>query len=88
MATLIRMTGAQTVQLVKMDIERSEAVLLTSDLSWLRAVECLAVEFHDNVRASLSFDELMASHGFDIVDDREHTVIALGCRPASDDRAT
>jgi FkbM family methyltransferase len=82
MATLIGMTGAAEVQLVKMDIEGSEAVLLTSGASWLSSVQCLAVEFHDDLRAHLSFDELMASHGFDVVDDGGHTVIALVRRPA------
>jgi FkbM family methyltransferase len=82
MATLIGMTGAGKVQLVKMDVEGSEAALLTSDVSWLRAVQCLAVEFHDDLRASISFDEVMARHGFDVVDDGGHTVIALPRRPA------
>jgi hypothetical protein len=82
MATLIGMTGAAEVQLVKMDIEGSEAVLLTSGASWLGSVQCLAVEFHDDLRAHLSFDELIAKHGFDVVDDGGHTVIALVRRPA------
>jgi FkbM family methyltransferase len=81
MATLIGMTGAAEVQLVKMDIEGSEAALLTRDASWLRAVQCLAIEFHDDLRAQLCFDELMTTYGFDIVHDGEHTVIALVRRP-------
>ena len=88
MATLIGMTGAGKVQLVKMDVEGSEAVLLASDVSWLRAVQCLAVEFHGDLRARLSFDELIARHGFDVVDDRGHTVVALARPPADPERAS
>jgi hypothetical protein len=55
MATLIVMTGAAKVQLVN---EGSEAALLTSDAPWLRAVQCVAVEFHDDLRAHLPFEEL------------------------------
>jgi FkbM family methyltransferase len=77
MSTLIELTPPGKVDLVKIDVEGSEAILFTSDLSWLRAVKCLAVELHDDLRARLSFDELMRRHGFDVVEDGEHTLIAL-----------
>jgi len=77
MSTLISMTGSEHVDLVKMDIEGSEGTIFTADLAWLRRVGCLAVELHNDLRTRLSFDELLRRHGFDIVDDEGHTVIAV-----------
>jgi FkbM family methyltransferase len=77
MGTLIRMSGANEIHLVKIDIEGSEAELFGSNIEWLQEVRCLAIEFHGDSRQRISFDELMRRHGFDVVSDTGHTVIAL-----------
>jgi hypothetical protein len=82
MDTLIRMSGSSEIHLVKIDIEGSEAELFGSNLAWLQAVRCLAIEFHGDSRERISFDELMAGNGFDVVSDTGHTVIALMAKPA------
>jgi hypothetical protein len=82
METLIRMSDSHEIHLVKIDIEGSEAELFGSNLAWLQAVRCLAIEFHGDSRERISFDELMAGNGFDVVSDTGHTVIALMAKPA------
>jgi len=82
MDTLIRMSGSNEIHLVKIDIEGAEAELFRSNLAWLQEVQCLAIEFHGDSRERISFDELMARHGFDVVSDTGHTVIALAGKPA------
>ena len=77
MRTLIAETAAREVQLVKIDIEGAESSLFASDTSWLDVVRCIAVEFHEDSRATSRFDELMAERGFRIVSETAHTVVAL-----------
>ena len=77
METLLGMTDAPIVDVVKMDVEGAESALLSADVDWLRTVRCLAVEFHGASRSELKFDALMARAGFVVVEQGRHTVVAL-----------
>ncbi len=55
----------------------AEVQLFEGDMAWLDRVGCLAIEFHHTTRANTDFDALIARHGFYIVSDDSHTVVAL-----------
>jgi len=55
----------------------AEVQLFEGDMAWLDRVGCLAIEFHHTTRADTDFDALIARHGFYIVSDDSHTVVAL-----------
>jgi FkbM family methyltransferase len=78
MEALRRLSGADQIDLVKIDVEGAEAELFRSEnLGWLQHVGCLAVEFHEDSRERASFDEVIALHGFNVVRETSHTVIAV-----------
>jgi FkbM family methyltransferase len=83
MRALIEMTGSPNVDLLKVDIEGAESELLSGDLSWLRSVRCLAIEFHRDLRAETGFDQLVQEYGFQIVAEDDHTVVARSGRSGS-----
>jgi FkbM family methyltransferase len=67
------------IDLLKIDIEGGETEVFAGDLSWLRNVRMLAVEFHGNSRAETGFDEIMRRFGFDVLSSFSmHTILA--CR--------
>jgi FkbM family methyltransferase len=47
---IMRHYGAETVDLLKMDIEGAEVEVLTNAASWIDRVEVLLVELHDRLR--------------------------------------
>lgn len=76
MAEIIRRSGFRRVDLLKADIEGAERQLFANDVSWLDAVGAIAIEFHGTSRADARFDHVVAAHGFSIVEDGAHTVVA------------
>jgi FkbM family methyltransferase len=76
MKTLFKMAGFDRADLVKMDVEGAE-VHLFRDSAWLDSTGALAVEFHDNSRVESGFDPALKAHGFRIVSEDSHTVLAV-----------
>jgi FkbM family methyltransferase len=74
---LIEISGFGFVDLLKVDIEGAEVELFRADLRWLMNVGAIAIEFHKDARAQCSFDAIMKDHGFSVVSDAPHTVIAV-----------
>jgi FkbM family methyltransferase len=73
---LIERSGFPEVDLLKVDIEGAEVNLFRGELSWLRQVQTIAIEFHEDSRARSGFDAIMERHGFQIDSSNPHTVIA------------
>ena len=73
---LMEQHGLAHIDLLKLDVEGAETSVLAGDTSWLDRTGAIAIEFHGDSRTASHFDELMASHGFAIVDDGPHTVVA------------
>jgi FkbM family methyltransferase len=80
MDQVLEMSGFSTVDLLKVDIEGAERQLLRGDVSWLDRVSALAIEFHGASRKDSGFDEKIAAHGLEIVEETRHTTLA--CRNA------
>lgn len=76
MGTLIAESGFPWVDLLKIDVEGAEERLFRGDVSWLRAVQTIAVEFHGNARRLSGFDAIVREWGFSIDDSHPHTTIA------------
>lgn len=74
---IIRRSGFQTVDLMKIDVEGAEAELFTGDLAWLDRVRAIAIEFHADSRKRSGFDEIMPAQGFIVRDLNRHTVLAI-----------
>lgn len=74
---ILEIADFTTIDILKVDIEGAEVQLFEGDVSWLERVGCLAIEFHDTTRSDTNFDALLARHGFHIVSDDSHTVVAL-----------
>jgi len=79
MAQILRRSGFEVVDLLKVDIEGAEVRLFSGDLAWLDRVRSLAVEFHQNSRQASRFDAIMRQKGFRVVDEGGHTVFATKC---------
>jgi FkbM family methyltransferase len=73
-------SGFDRVDLLKVDIEGAEVQLFQGDLSWLRRVRVIAIEFHGGSRKTSGFDEIVSRYGFRVCDRSAHTVVAV--RPA------
>jgi FkbM family methyltransferase len=76
MAEIIKRSGFDRVDLLKLDIEGAEVRVFRGDLSWLNSVRAVAIEFHDDSRELTSFDKVMQQYGFKIIDER-HTTVAI-----------
>lgn len=63
------------VDLLKVDIEGAE-IELFKDVSWLRMVRAVAIEFHQDSRRACNFDALMTDNGFRVIES-PHTTLAL-----------
>jgi FkbM family methyltransferase len=81
MNKLVEAAGFERVDLLKCDIEGAEVELFKGDLGWLDRVGAIAIEFHDDSRAAMRFDEVMRARGFRVIDSGGHTV--LGVRDSS-----
>jgi FkbM family methyltransferase len=75
--SIIRDSGFETVDLLKVDIEGAEVELFKGDLEWLRRVRAIAIEFHHGSREEIGFDRIMRDYGFRIYDQNQHTVLAV-----------
>lgn len=73
---IIKLSGFNNVDVLKMDVEGAEAELFRGNVDWLTSVELLAVEFHGTSRLDGGFDEILRKYGFTIVDEQDHTVLA------------
>src|SRR5215204_1702024 len=69
--------GFDRIDLLKVDVEGAEVELFKGNLEWLRAVSCIAIEFHQGSRQTSGFDEIMSRYGFRIFDTGSHTVVAV-----------
>lgn len=66
------------IDLLKVDIEGAEEHLFSGSTNWLDYTRCIAVEFHNDTRASSNFDQVVQAHGFRIeYKAEEHTVFAF-----------
>jgi FkbM family methyltransferase len=77
MPEIIARSGFKTVGLLKIDIEGAEREVFRGDLSWLEAVQAMAIEFHDTSRSDTSFDAIIDRYGFRVVSEDAHTVVAV-----------
>ena len=73
----IEESGFERVDCLKVDIEGAELQLFQGNVDWLNKIDCMAIEFHDNSRAEIGFNKLMAERGFRIYDADQHTVVAV-----------
>jgi len=74
---IIKESGFETVDVLKIDIEGAETELFRGQSDWLRSVRAIAIEFHGTSRQDCDFDRLMSQYGFRTFDDGSHTVLAL-----------
>jgi len=77
MSRVIAESGFDRVDLLKVDIEGAEVELFKGDVSWLRRVGAIAIEFHGDSRRESGFDQIMRDYGFAVDDRDRHTVLAL-----------
>lgn len=75
-AEIIRRSGFETVDLLKMDVEGGEVEAFKGDHSWLQRVRAIAIEFHADSRRDTEFDSVMQHYGFHVIDN-EHTTLAI-----------
>src|SRR5690348_6275188 len=73
--SLVRESGFETVDLVKIDVEGGEAHMFQGDLGWLDRVRAISIEFHGESRRASNFDEILTS--FEISDLNPHTTLAV-----------
>ena len=64
MAEIIAHSGFKAIDLLKVDIEGAEVQLFDGSVDWLSRVGSIAIEFHQDTRASSRFDEIVAAYGF------------------------
>lgn len=80
-ATLLAEAGGGPIDLLKVDIERSEAVVFARDFeSWLGCVRNIAIELHDEECRRVFFQALSA-YTYDLTESGERT-ICRNLRPA------
>jgi FkbM family methyltransferase len=75
MNSLVRESGFETVDLVKVDIEGGETQMFRGNLDWLDRVRAIAIEFHGESRRDSNFDRILSS--FEISDLNPHTTLAI-----------
>lgn len=76
MIDIIKYSGFEDIDLLKIDIEGAETALFAGDNKWLARVRTIAIEFHGTSREDIDFDSLVQKYGFNVVADSGHTVIA------------
>lgn len=75
METLMRETGVDSIDLLKMDIEGAEKEVF-GDCEWMSKVNLLAIELHDRLRPGCSQTVRAAARGFAIEERDEITFFA------------
>jgi FkbM family methyltransferase len=77
MQKIIELSGFKTIDLLKIDVEGAEVEIFKSDLSWIKDVKAIAIEFHDESRTVCEFNKKIKECGFEIVGDNGHTVLVV-----------
>ncbi len=75
--SLIKHAQMPRIDLLKMDIEGGEIHVFAGDVSWLKNVRMLAIEFHGDSRQQSGFDDIMKKYHFSVTAESFHTVIAF-----------
>ena len=81
MNEITALSGFDTLDLVKMDIEGAEIAVFKGNLGWLDRTNALAIEFHGDSRHQTEFDATMAVRGFQVPEGHPHTVLAYRKKP-------
>lgn len=77
MERIIDISGFDSIDLVKVDIEGAEVQLFQGETGWLDKVKAIAIEFHGNSRRISCFDDVIRRYGFNVLDGNEHTTLAI-----------
>lgn len=72
-ASILHMAGGQTVDILKIDIERAELAVFSGDTSWLRHVRNICIELHGSDCEAV-FSKALADFDFDSARSGELTV--------------
>jgi FkbM family methyltransferase len=80
--TLMRETGIQSIDILKMDIEGSEKEVFAS-CNWIDTVRAIAIELHDRVRAGCRRTVETAARDFRSVEQGEVTFFLRQHRPSA-----
>ncbi len=75
--TILRETGWQTIDLLKIDIEGGEAKLFEDPeevKQWLSKVQAIVIEIHDELGVRPKILSILETSGFSLFDHGEHTV--------------
>jgi len=73
---IITVSGFETIDILKVDIEGAEVELLKGNVDWLDRVKWMVIEFHEKSRSQCNFDALMIEHGWKILDESPRAVVA------------
>ncbi len=84
MNSILAHSGFDWIDLLKIDIEGGERHLFDGDVGWLDRVRCMTLEFHDRTREESGFDDIINRHGFVVVEQNHHTVVASRPTKSSD----
>jgi FkbM family methyltransferase len=79
---LLRRSGAETIDYVKMDIEGAERSVLREHTGWAAAVRSIKVEVHDPYTTEECRADL-ETLGFRCIVDPRHWALVVGVRPAA-----
>jgi FkbM family methyltransferase len=83
LATILDKSGADSISILKMDVEGSESVIFSSHYEgWLDRVENIAIELHGDKCASV-FHEAIGDHSFRITRSGELTFCARNLQTSS-----
>jgi FkbM family methyltransferase len=75
-AEIIRTSGFDHVDLLKVDVEGAETPLFAGDRSWLDQVGAIAIEFHGESRRESDFGDAILDAGLSVRESGRHTVVA------------
>jgi FkbM family methyltransferase len=73
---IMEVSGFDTIDILKVDIEGAEIELLKGNVDWIKRVRWMAIEFHEDSRSLSNFDAIIAQYGWKILDESMHTVVA------------
>jgi FkbM family methyltransferase len=85
MVTLMSNHAADRVDVLKVDIEGSEAEVFRSSSTWIERVECIAIELHDRFTPGCSRAFYRATLGFPNEAVRDGSVFVWRSQPSKDD---
>jgi hypothetical protein len=83
MASLVARAGLTMIDFLKVDIEGGERELFGGELSWLAAVQAVAIEVHDDEPIILRLMALLTHHGFQAARDPRHWSAVIAARTIS-----